>query len=112
MKAYKICPKGKRSGPVWIGDTTQTLPKAFEEFKRTYGIGNLTANEPFRYYTMLANVRLSLYRDKRRLNLNCNPLVDDLSYVFVEWISTKPGFKRMDPSELKDADVEDFLFPY
>lgn len=112
MKAYKICPKGNRSVPVWVSDATNSLSSAFEEFKRTYGIGNLTPSEPFRYYTMLANARLGLYRDKRRLNLSCNPLVDDLTYVFVEWISTKPGFRRLDPAEAASRETDEFIFPY
>lgn len=113
MRAYKICPKSRRSAPVWILDSTNTLINAFEEFKKTYGIGSAQPTEPFRYYTMLANARLGLYRDKKRLNLACNPLVDDLSSVFAEWIIKKPGFKRVENREAEQLQqTEEFSFPY
>jgi hypothetical protein len=112
MKAYKVCPKGKRSTPQWIIDQSNSLAMALDEFKKTYGIGSAQPNETFRYYTMLANARLSMYRDKRRLNLSCNPLIDELSTVFAEWVTKKPGFKRVEEKEALALPSEEFTFPY
>lgn len=112
MKAYKVCPKGKRSSPQWIVDSMNALTIALEEFKKTYGIGAAQPNETFRYYTMLANARLSMYRDRRRLNLNCNPLIDEFSTVFAEWVTKKPGFKKVDEREGESLHAEEFQFPY
>jgi hypothetical protein len=112
MKAYKVCPKGKRATPQWIVDSSNALTHALDEFKKTYGIGSAQPNETFRYYTMLANARLSMYRDKRRLNLACNPLIDELSTVFAEWVTKKPGFKKLDEKEAIPLSPEEFIFPY
>lgn len=112
MKAYKVCPRGKRSAPQWIIDQSNSLSIALDEFKKTYGIGSAQPSETFRYYTMLANARLGLYRDKRRLNLSCNPLIDELATVFAEWVTKKPGFKRVEEKEAQTLPNEDFVFPY
>jgi hypothetical protein len=112
MKAYKVCPKGKRATPQWIIDQSNSMTIALDEFKKTYGIGSAQPTETFRYYTMLANARLSIYRDKRRLNLNCNPLIDEFSTVFAEWLTKKPGFKKVEEKEAVAIEHEEFMFPY
>jgi len=112
MKVYKVCPKGKRATPQWIIDNSNSFTIALDEFKKTYGIGSVPQQDTFRYFTMLANARLSMYRDKKRLNLNCNPLIDEFSTLFAEWITKKPGFKKVEESEAKALQQEEFLFPY
>ena len=112
MKAYKVCPKGKRATPQWILDQSNSLANALDEFKKTYGFSSAAPSESFRYYTMLANARLSIYRDKRRLNLSCNPLIDEFATVFAEWLTKKPGFKKVDEKEAVALGPEEFTFPY
>jgi len=55
---------------------------------------------------------MSLFKDKTRLDLKCNPITDDLSLVFSEWINEQPGFRAVAEQELLTGiPIEEFEFP-
>jgi hypothetical protein len=103
MKIYRFTKKG-REYPTFIVDTQDIFQIKLEEFKQAYGLNGLDPNDKNKYIDGLIDSRMSLYKDKARLNLSCNPMTDDIAVIFSEWIATQPGFKTLS--------VEGFEFPY
>jgi hypothetical protein len=116
MKVYRICSQLKSDVREYVAEkgAAISLNSAYEEFKNQYGLKNVerTERKTPRFFSMLANARISLYKDKRRLKLNANPLIDDFCTLFAEWLGKKPGFMRVVAQELpRNVSVEDFSFP-
>src|SRR5438132_6954544 len=84
MKAYQLTNRG-RTYPTFIVDSNGQFQTSLEEFKRAYGFNRLDRRDRDAYMRDLTNSRLSLFKDKARLHLRCNPMTDDLALVFSEW---------------------------
>src|SRR6476659_1280341 len=102
MKAYRVISRGQHI-PTCVVDTQGLFHTTLEEFKKTYGLNRLDQKDQDRYMRGLTNSRLSLSKDKIRLNLSCNPMTDDMAVVFSDWISHKPGFSTVKENELKET---------
>jgi hypothetical protein len=115
VTAYKFCAR-YRDVIWWVLDRAGTIHSAFEDFKRRYGLQTNIEPGTHRYFAMLANVRMALFKDRKQLQLSTNPLLDDLCIVFAEWLTKRPGFERINGAEISDrirrgTRVGDFNFP-
>lgn len=115
VTAYKFCAR-YRDVIWWVLDRAGQIEPAFEEFKRRYGLQTSIEPGTPRYFAMLANVRMALFRDRKILRLNTNPLLDDLCIVFADWLTRRPGFERLQNLEVSDRirkgmRVGEFTFP-
>ena len=115
MTAYKFCAR-YRDVIWWVLDRTDNIHGAFEDFKRRYGLQTNLEPGTHRYFAMLANVRMALFKDRKQLQLNTNPLLDDLCVVFADWLTHRPGFERIQAPDISDrirkgVRVGDFDFP-
>jgi hypothetical protein len=112
MKAYKCISKGHKH-PTFIVDAGGQFHTTYEEFRKAYGFNRLDTRNQIDYMRGLTNSRMSLFKDKTRLNLMCNPMTDDLAVVFSEWIAKRPGFIAVSEDELNSSIlIEEFEFPY
>lgn len=115
MTAYKFCAR-YREAIWWVLDQSNEIPQAFEEFKRRYGLQTNLERGSHRYFAMLANVRMALFKDRKHVNFTTNPLLDDLCIVFADWLTHRPGFKKLTQEEVSNAvrkgvTVGEFSFP-
>ena len=112
MKAYQLTNRG-RTYPTFIVDSNGQFQTSLEEFKRAYGFNRLDRRNRDEYMRAMTNSRLSLFKDKARLNLRCNPMTDDLALVFSEWLAKKPGFSTVNEKDLSGGiPVEQYEFPF
>lgn len=112
MKAYHCTGKSQKYS-TFILDAYGQFQTTVEEFKRAYGFNHIDRGDLNVYLQGLTHSRLSLFKDKARLQLKCNPMTDDLSLVFSEWISHQPGFRAVSEGELLTGiPIEEFEFPY
>ena len=112
MKAYQFTTRG-RTYPAFIVDANGQFKTSLEEFKRSYGLNRLNRNDRESYFREITNSRLSLFKDKTRLHLRCNPMTDDMALIFSEWLAQRPGFRVVNEKELVgDVPVERFEFPF
>jgi hypothetical protein len=93
------------------------MHEAFDEFQKRYGLQPNIQRGSHRYFAMLANVRMAIFKDRRNLHLTTNPLLDDLCIVFADWVTQKPEFERITQEEVsnsvrKGIRVGEFSFPY
>lgn len=115
MTAYKFCAR-YRDMIWWVLDCSGQIQPEFDEFKRRYGLQtNLEPGTP-RYFAMLANVRMALFKDRKQVQLTTNPLLDDLCIVFADWLTHRPGFEKIQSPEISDRirkgmRVGEFTFP-
>lgn len=115
MTAYKFCAR-YRDVIWWVLDRSEQIDQAFNEFKRRYGLQTNIEPGTHRYFAMLANVRMALFKDRNKLQLTTNPLLDDLCIVFADWLTKRPGFERIEGKAVSDKvrtglRVGDFSFP-
>ena len=115
MTAYKFCAR-YRDSIWWVLDGSEQIEQAFTEFKKRYGLQTNIEPGTHRYFAMLANVRMALFKDRNNLQLDTNPLLDDLCIVFADWLSKRPGFERLESNAVSDRirkgmRVGDFTFP-
>jgi len=112
MKAYHCTSKGQKYSSFILDDYGQFQTRV-EEFKRAYGFNHIPHGDLNAYLEGLTYSRMSLFKDKTRLALKCNPMTDELVLVFSEWIDKKPGFRAVPKEELvAGIPVEEFEFPY
>ena len=112
IKAYKCISKSRRY-PTFIVDTGGLFHAKYEEFRKAYGFNRIDTRDLNDYMRGLTNSRMSLFKDKTRLKLTCNPMTDDLAVVFIEWIAKQPGFSAVAEDELSlGILIEEFEFPY
>jgi hypothetical protein len=112
MKAYHCTSKSQRYS-TFILDTNGEFQTTVEEFKRSYGFNHVSRDDLNAYLQDLTQSRMSLFKDKTRLNLKCNPMTDDLAMVFSEWIDKQPGFRAVAEEELVTGiPIEEFEFPF
>ncbi len=98
---------------MFILDAHGQFQTTVEEFKRAYGFNHIPRGDLNAYLEGLTDSRMSLFKDKTRLDLKCNPMIDDLALVFSEWIAKKPGFRAVSEEELVTRiPIEEFEFPY
>ncbi|MDP4198128.1 MAG: hypothetical protein Q8922_01710 [Bacteroidota bacterium] len=110
MKAYQLSRNGRKY-PLFILDTGGLFLTTLEEFKRSYGLHRLDSREAKDYLNILTDSRMSLSKDRTRLDLKCNPMTDDLALIFSEWLTKKPGFRAV-PDIAKGIPIEEFEFPF
>jgi hypothetical protein len=115
LTAYKFCAR-YRDSIWWVLDKTEQIEQAFADFKRRYGLQTNIEPGTHRYFAMLANVRMALFKDRKQLHLSTNPLLDDLCIVFADWLTHRPGFERLENSAVSDRirkgmHVGEFSFP-
>jgi hypothetical protein len=112
MKAYHCTSKGQKYS-AFILDAHGQFQTTVEEFKRAYGFNHIPRGDLNAYLKGLTYSRMSLSKDKTRLDLKCNPMTDDLAQVFSEWITRQPGFRAVSEEELVTGiPIEEFEFPY
>jgi uncharacterized protein (UPF0305 family) len=110
MKVYH-CKSKKYS--TFILDACGQFQTTVEEFKRTYGLHRIRNENALESMNDLIDSRMSLFKDKTRLDLKCNPMIDDLAVVFSEWISKQPGFQAVSGPEVMDwVPVEEYELPF
>jgi hypothetical protein len=115
LTAYKFCAR-YRDAIWWVLDRSGQIDQAFNEFKRRYGLQTNIEPGTHRYFAMLANVRMALFKDRKQLRLSTNPLLDDLCIVFADWLTQRQGFERLQNTDVSDRirkgmRVGDFSFP-
>ncbi len=112
MKAYHCTSKGQKYS-TFILDVYGQFPTTVEVFKRAYGFNHIPQNDLNAYLEGLTDSRFSIFKDKARLQLKCNPMTDDLAIVFSEWISHQPGFRAISEQELLTGiPIEEYEFPF
>ena len=119
MRAYHCTDKTRRSSAI-ILDVYGQFNTAVDEFKQAYGFHRVHSGSAEEYILSLTESRLSLYRDKQRLDLKSNPMTDDLATIFGEWIAKQPGFRAISEQELTALEgampagitLEEFEFPF
>ncbi len=115
LTAYKFCAR-YRDAIWWVLDRSGQIESAFTEFKRRYGLQTNLEPGTHHYFAMLANVRMAIFKDRQKLNLDTNPLLDDLCIVFADWLTHRPGFERLQGKDVSDQvrkgmHVGEFTFP-
>lgn len=114
MKVYHCI--GKRYSS-FILDAYGQFHTTLKQFQQAYGLEGLHSpngtKDTLEYLDRLTDSRLSIFKDKTRLQLRCNPMTDDLALVFSEWISKQPGFRAVSgPELLEGVTIEEYEFPF
>lgn len=116
VTAYKFCAR-HRDAIWWVLDRSEQIDPEFQEFKKRYGLQTNIEPGTHRYFAMLANVRMALFRDRHQIQLKTNPLLDDLCIVFADWLTHRAGFEKLEAPQVSDKirngalRVGDFSFP-
>lgn len=110
MRAYKVVPPRQYAPVTYLRakDSAKPLDAALEEFQKTYGFDQ---HRTLRDLRKRSQAQVQLTRDASFLGLEHNPMLHELSQVFVDWAKKRFGYQAVDPEEAS-GESEELKFPY
>lgn len=111
MIAYKIVPLRTYVPVAYLRgmESMKPLDVALAEFQSTYGFDE---HRTLRDLRKRNQAQVKLTKEASFLGLEHNPLYDELSQVFVDWVKKRFGYQEVDASDMADEATVELKFPY